>query len=157
MSTLQWSISSGQASTKSSSCHFCSRACQQAAIPSICLPDSIFSKSFVICSSFRIIIDQGPDTSCDWAIRYRKNFSLSLCQSTSTPAHLSWWYSRRGPNMYLCYIQSWIYYSSVPHSLVYWPCHSSRRSWQIQTKWSAWGSFRCTPGSLGSRTKLELQ
>jgi len=91
------------------------------------------SKSIVICSSFQtsFIIDQGPNTSCNWAIKYRKNFSLSLCQSTSTPAHLSWWYSRRGPNMYLCCIQSWIYHSIVPHSLVYWPCHSSQWRWQI--------------------------
>ena len=98
-----------------------------------CPPDFTFSKYFVICSSFRtsLIIDQGPNTSWDLAIRCRKNFSLSLCQSTSTPAHLSWWYSRRGPNMYLCCIQSRIYHSSVPHSLVYWPCHSSRWSWQI--------------------------
>ena len=33
---------------------------------------------------------------------------------------------------------------------------SSRQSWQNWTKQSAWGSFRCTPGSLGS-TKLELR
>ena len=55
--------------------------------------DSIFSKSFVIYSSFRIslIINQRRNTSCEWAIRYRKKFSLSFCQSMSTPAHLSWW------------------------------------------------------------------
>ena len=53
-----------------------------------CPPDSIF----VIYSSFRtlLIIDQRRNTSCDWAIRYRKNFSLTFCQCTSTPAHLSW-------------------------------------------------------------------
>ena len=46
-----------------------------------CPPDSTFSKSIVICSSFQtsLIIDQGPDTCCNWAARYWQN----LCQRIS--------------------------------------------------------------------------
>jgi len=46
-----------------------------------CPPDSTFSKSFVICSSFQtsLIIDQGPNICCNWAARYRQN----LCQRIS--------------------------------------------------------------------------
>ena len=66
-------------------------------------PDSIFSKSFDIYSSFRtsLIIDQRRNTSCDWAIRDRKKFSLTFCQSMSTPAHLSWWMGQDDEDVYV--------------------------------------------------------
>ena len=51
-----------------------------------CPPDSIF----VIYSSFRtsLIIDQRRNTSCDWAIRYRKNFSHFLSKHVHSSASL---------------------------------------------------------------------
>jgi len=79
---------------KGSSCDFCSgEACQQAAIPSMQAdlpPDSIFNKSFVIYSSFRtsLIINQRRNTPCDWAIRYRKNFSHFLSKHVHSSASL---------------------------------------------------------------------
>ena len=108
--------------------------------------ESTFSKSFIICFSFQIslIIDQGSNTCCNLATRYRQNlcqyiFLGSDCDEAQICTYIV--FSHRFTVQVLCkasYVDS------------------SQWSWQNWTKWSACGFFCYTPRSLGSQTKLEL-